>query len=53
MNVIKNNQNLVYLVLSSVVALTFQERDLRVTVATPLKSMALWEAAAKKNNQKA
>lgn len=43
----KNNWNLVYLMLSSVVAITSQERDLRVTVATPLKSMALWEAAAK------
>ena len=38
--------------LSSVVALTSQERDLRVTVATLLKSMALWEAAAKKVNKK-
>lgn len=43
----KNNRNLVYLMLSSVVAITSQERDLRVIAATPLKSMALWEAAAK------
>lgn len=44
----KNNRNLVYLMLSTVMALTSQERDLGVTVATPLKSMALWETAGKK-----
>lgn len=44
----KNNRNLVYLMLSTVMALTSQERDLGVTVATPLKSMALWETAEKK-----
>lgn len=46
-----SNWNLVYLMLSSAVALLLGEKIL-VTVATPLKSMALWEAAEKKVNLK-
>lgn len=48
----EKNRNLVYLMLSTVMALTSQERDHGVIVATPLKSMVLWETAAKKVNKK-
>lgn len=47
----KTNQNHIYIVLSSVVALRFPERDLRVAAVTLLKPFALWKAAAQKVNK--
>lgn len=47
----KTNQNHIYIVLCSVVALRFPERDLRVAAVSLLKSLALWKAAAQKVNK--
>lgn len=47
MQIQKSHRNLVYLMLSSAVALVLR-KDILVTVASPLKSMALQEEAEKK-----